>query len=64
MSTPAQITALPPLPKGKAVRWNLWIHAAIRDELVSLATQREMSASQLVQELLWKALADRRSSTP
>jgi hypothetical protein len=27
-----QITALPPYPKGKAVRWNLWILDAIRDD--------------------------------
>ena len=25
VQTPVQITALPPYPKGKAVRWNLWI---------------------------------------
>jgi hypothetical protein len=58
VQTPVQITALPPYPKGKAVRWNLWILDAIRDELTTLATQRGVSPSQLVQELLWKALND------
>jgi DNA-binding transcriptional MocR family regulator len=64
-ATPVQITTLPPYPKGKAVRWNLWILDAIREELASLAAEREMSPSQLVQELLWKALSERhRPSTP
>ena len=29
VQTPVQITTLPPYPKGKAVRWNLWILDAI-----------------------------------
>jgi hypothetical protein len=62
VQTPVQITALPPFPLGKAVRWNLWILDAIRDEVAALATQRGLSPSQLVQELLWKALTDLRSS--
>jgi hypothetical protein len=36
VQTPVQITALPPYPQGKAVRWNLWILDAIRDELATL----------------------------
>jgi hypothetical protein len=64
VQTPVQITALPPYPKGKAVRWNLWILDAMRDELTTWATERDIPPSQLVQELLWKALSDRRSSTP
>jgi hypothetical protein len=56
VQTPVQITALPPYPKGKAVRWNLWILDAIRDELAALAAERSISPSQLVQELLWKEL--------
>ena len=56
VQTPVQITTLPPYPKGKAVRWNLWILDAIRDELAALATERGISPSQLVQELLWKEL--------
>ena len=63
VQTPVQITTLPPYPKGKTVRWNLWIVDVIRDELAALATERGISPSQLVQELLWKALTDRRSST-
>jgi hypothetical protein len=62
VQTPVQITALPPYPKGKAVRWNLWILDAIRDELAALAAERGISPSQLVQELLWKALSDRQPS--
>ena len=62
--TPVQITALPPNPKGKAVRWNLWILDTIRDDLAALAAERGVSPSQLVQELLWKALSHRRSSMP
>ena len=64
VQTPVQITALPPYPHGKAVRWNLWILDSIRDEIATLAAERGLSPSQLVQELLWKALTDRRSSTP
>jgi hypothetical protein len=56
VQTPVQITALPPYPKGKAVRWNLWVLDAIRDELARLAAERGISPSQLVQELLWKEL--------
>lgn len=63
-ATPVQITTLPPYPKGKAVRWNLWILDAIREEIATVATQRGISPSQLVQEWLWKALSERRSSTP
>ena len=51
-----QITALPPYSKGKAVRWNLWIVDAIRDELSALAAERDVSPSPLVQERLWKEL--------
>jgi hypothetical protein len=49
---PVQITTLPPYPKGKTVRWNLWILDAMRDELSELAAERGVSPSQLVQELL------------
>jgi hypothetical protein len=59
VSPPVQISTLPPYPKGKAVRWNLWILDAIRDDLARWAAERDISPSQLVQELLWKALNDR-----
>jgi hypothetical protein len=59
VQTPVQITTLPTYPKGKAVRWNLWILDAIRDDLTRWAAERDISASQLVQELLWKAINDR-----
>jgi hypothetical protein len=64
VQTPVQITALPPYPKDKAMRWNLWILDAIREEITALAAQRGLSPSQLVQELLWRALSDPRASTP
>jgi hypothetical protein len=56
VQTPVQITTLPLLPKGKAVRWNLWIHEAIREEITRLAGERDLRPSQLVQEMLWRAL--------
>jgi hypothetical protein len=58
-----QITALAPYPQGKAVRWNLWILDAMRDELATWSAERGVSPSQLVQELLWKALTDQLPST-
>jgi hypothetical protein len=64
VQTPVQITALTPFPPGKAIRWNLWLLDAIRVELATWATERGVSPSQLVQELLWKALTDRSVSTP
>jgi hypothetical protein len=57
-----QISALPPYPKGKAVRWNLWILEAIRAEIATLAAERDMAPSQLVQEVLWQWLTDRRAA--
>jgi hypothetical protein len=62
VSTPGQITTLPPYPKGKAVRWNVWILAAIRAEIATLAAEREVSPSQLMQEVLWQWLTDRRAA--
>jgi hypothetical protein len=63
VQTPVQITTLPLYPKGKAGRWNLWILDEIRDEFATLAAERGVSPSQLVQELLWKALTDWQAST-
>ena len=59
VSAPMQITTLPPWPKGEAVRWNLWLPKSIRDELTTWARERGVQPSQLVTELLWKALNDR-----
>jgi hypothetical protein len=64
VQTPVQITALTPYPKGKAVRWNLWILDAIREGITALAVQRGSSPNQLVQEFLWKVLSNHRSSMP
>jgi hypothetical protein len=60
VQTPVPITARPPYSSGKSVRWNLWILDAIRDELATLAAERGISPSQLVQALLWKSLRDQR----
>jgi hypothetical protein len=59
VSAPVQITTLPPWPKGEAVRWNLWLPKSIRDALSAWARERGVQPSQLVTELLWKALNDR-----
>jgi hypothetical protein len=59
VSTPVQITTLPPWPKGEAVRWNLWLPRSIRDELTTWAAERSIPPSQLVTELLWQALRGR-----
>jgi hypothetical protein len=64
VSTPVQITALPPYPKGKAVRWNIWILDAIKEQISVLAAERDLKPSELVREYLWKPLNDRPSSTP
>jgi hypothetical protein len=56
VQTPVQITTTPPYPRGRSVRWNLWILEPIRDEIATLAAERDVSPSQLVQELLWKTL--------
>jgi hypothetical protein len=60
VQTPVQITATPPYPRGRSVRWNLWVLEPIRDEIATLAAERDVSPSQLVQEVLWKALSERR----
>jgi hypothetical protein len=59
-----QITTLPPYPKGKAVRWNLWILDAIKEQISTLAADRDVSPSELVQEWLWKALTDQPAPEP
>jgi hypothetical protein len=64
VQTPVQITTLPSYPKGKAVRWNLWILDVIKDQISVLAAGRDLSPSELVQEYLWKALNDQSPSTP
>jgi len=64
VQTPVQITTLPPYPKGKAVRWNLWILDTLKDQLSARAAACDCSPSELVQEDLWKALNDRSPSTP
>jgi hypothetical protein len=62
--TPVQITGTPPYPKGKEVPWNLWILEPIRDDIASIAAERNLPPSQLVQEVLWKFLSERSASSP
>jgi hypothetical protein len=59
-----QITALPPMPPSKATRWNLWLPTLLQEEISRIATERGISASQLVKEWLWEKLQPHRSSTP
>ena len=59
-----QITALSPMPPSKATRWNLWLPTLLQEEIGRIATERGISASQLVKEWLWEKLQAHRSSTP
>ena len=59
-----QITALPPIPPSKATRWNLWLPTFLQEEISRIATEREISPTQLVKEWLWEKLQAHRSSTP
>ena len=48
-----------PLPaeRGKSVRWNLHLSEGVRERIKAMATARGLQDSQLVEELLWLALA-------
>jgi hypothetical protein len=39
------------------VRWNLHLSEAVRERIKAIATARGLQDSQLVEELLWRALA-------
>jgi hypothetical protein len=45
-------------------RWNLYLKRGLRVRIEALARARGIAPSRVVQELLWTALNDRRSSTP
>jgi hypothetical protein len=46
------------------VAGTLWILDAIKDQISARAAERNLSASELVQEYLWKALTDQSPSMP
>jgi hypothetical protein len=45
-------------------RWNLYLKHGLRVRIEALAQARGVAPSRVVQELLWTALSDRRSSMP
>jgi hypothetical protein len=45
-------------------RWNLYLKRGLRVRIEALAQARGVAPSRVVQELLWTALSDRRSSMP
>jgi hypothetical protein len=53
------VSARTPLPaeRGKSVRWNLHLSVAVRARVKALAETRGLQDSQMVEELLWRALA-------
>jgi len=48
----------------KTERWNLSLKRGLRVRIEALAQARGTAPSRVVQEVLWKALTDRRASTP
>jgi hypothetical protein len=56
-------TPLPP-DRGKSIRWNLHLSERLRERIKAMAAARGLQDSQMVEELLWKALNDPSSSTP
>jgi hypothetical protein len=45
-------------------RWNLYLKRGLRVRIEALAQARGVAPSRIVQEILWQALNDRRSSSP
>lgn len=56
---PRGVSARTPLPadRGASVRWNLHLSEEVRARIKAMATARGLQDSQLVEELLWLALA-------
>jgi hypothetical protein len=54
-----RVSARTPLPaeRGKSVRWNLHLSARLRERIKAMAAARGLQDSQMVEELLWLALA-------
>jgi len=48
-----------PLPaeRGKSVRWNLHLSERLRERIKAMAAARGLQDSQMIEELLWVALA-------
>jgi len=48
-----------PLPaeRGASVRWNLHLSARLREHIKAMAVARGLQGSQMVEELLWRALS-------
>jgi uncharacterized protein involved in exopolysaccharide biosynthesis len=55
----AETLALSP-DEARAERWNLWLPRGLRQRIEAVAQVRGHAPSKVVQELLWKALTDRR----
>jgi hypothetical protein len=55
----AETPALSP-DEARAERWNLWLPRGLRQRIEAVAQARGHAPSKVVQELLWKALTDRR----
>jgi DNA-binding transcriptional MocR family regulator len=55
----AALPALSP-EEAKAERWNLWLPRGLRQRIEAVAKARGHAPSKVVQEILWKALTDRR----
>jgi hypothetical protein len=55
----AGASARTPLPaeRGKSVRWNLHLSERVRERVKTMAEARGLQDSQMVEELLWLALA-------
>ena len=45
-------------------RWNLYLKRGLRVRIEALAQARGIAPSQVMQEILWHALREQRSSTP
>jgi len=55
----AGVSARTPLPaeRGKSIRWNLHLSEGLRARIKAMAGSRGLQDSQMVEELLWLALA-------
>ena len=51
------VRTLLPAARGKSVRWNLHLSERLRDHIKALAAAQGLQDSQMVEELLWRALA-------
>jgi hypothetical protein len=54
----------PPRPNKEIQQWTVRLSKALIEHPKAVGYERRIPPSQLVEELLWKALTDHRSSTP